>query len=127
MNKRSRIILAAGFISGGLAVMSGAFGAHAFHAILTGNGRIETYRTAELYHYIHTLALIATGILDHLIPSRSFLLPAVLFISGIILFSGSLYTLSLTGISTYGIITPFGGLCLIAAWILAAGNVIRKN
>lgn len=99
-----------------LAVAFGAFGAHAL------KGRLDTYalgvfETAVQYHFMHSLALLAVGILALSQPHTVLLKSAGwLFLVGIVVFSGSLYCLSLTGIKWLGAITPLGGLCFIAGW-----------
>jgi uncharacterized membrane protein YgdD (TMEM256/DUF423 family) len=127
MHDRSKTILFIAFLSGALAVILGAFGAHLWKSHLLEKGSIDTYKTAVLYHFIHSVMMVLDGILYHVKPSRMKWLSAILFFSGILLFSGSLYGLSLTGISMLGTITPFGGLCLIAAWLLLARDAIKKE
>jgi len=103
-------------LSGLLAVALGAFAAHAL------KNRLDEYaqgifQTAVNYHFIHTLALLACAILLlHWPKSTALLVAACAFIIGIMLFSGSLYTLSLTGIRGLGAITPFGGVAFIVGW-----------
>lgn len=103
-----------------LAVTFGAFGAHAL------KGRLDDYalgvfQTAVQYHFYHSLALLAVGILA-LSQTHSGLLRSSgwLFMLGIILFSGSLYGLSLTGIKWLGAVTPLGGIAFIAGWVCLA-------
>lgn len=127
MNKHTRLILAAGFISGCLAVMTGAFGAHYLHALLVETGKSETYHTAVWYQFIHSLALIMTGILYHQRPTRILWTAAILFLAGLILFSGSLYLICFTGLPAFGIITPIGGIALIAGWMSGAWNFIKNK
>jgi uncharacterized membrane protein YgdD (TMEM256/DUF423 family) len=93
-------------------VVLGAFGAHAFQKTLQLNDTIAIWKTAVLYHFVHALALVVLASL----PSTSRAVPAF-FLSGIIMFSGSLYTLSLTNIRWLGAITPLGGLCFLAGWL----------
>jgi uncharacterized membrane protein YgdD (TMEM256/DUF423 family) len=99
-----------------LAVAFGAFGAHAL------KGRLDTYalgvfETAVQYHFMHSLALLAVGILALSQPHTVLLKSAGwLFLVGIVIFSGSLYCLSLTGLKWLGAITPLGGLAFIAGW-----------
>ena len=126
MYKNTRFILAAGFLSGSLAVMTGAFGAHYLHAMLAESSRLETYKTAVQYQFIHSLALLLTGILYHQRPARILMTAVVLFIAGLVLFCGSLYLICFTGISAFGIVTPLGGVALIAAWISGAWNFIKN-
>ena len=103
-----------------LGVAAGAFGAHALKESLTPEGK-SVYQTAVLYHLIHGLALMAAGWLAVLKPYEPLAGKAALaFLAGIVLFSGSLYLLSLTGIKKLGLITPFGGLAFLAGWLLLA-------
>lgn len=116
-NASSKIVRA-GAIFGCLAVVIGAFGAHALKATLAANQMQQVYETGVQYHAIHALAMIACGILLAMRPdSRKFRTAAILFGTGIVLFSGSLYVLAVTNIKLLGIITPFGGVCFIAGWI----------
>lgn len=99
-------------------VALGAFGAHALQGRLAPGMR-EVYRTATEYHLIHAVALLLTGIIAERSPSkRSATLAGWLFAAGIVLFSGSLYVLAVTNRPMLGVITPFGGLCLLAGWAL---------
>ena len=113
MNQRTTLVLASLF--GTLAVAFGAFGAHALKDLLTTTGRNETFDLAVRYHFYHTLALLATGILMEKFPKLK--TSSWLFSGGIIIFSGSLYTLALTNQKWWGAVTPFGGVLLIAGWV----------
>ena len=108
----------------GLAVILGAFGAHGL------KGRLDTYamgiyEKAVFYHFIHAMGMLLTstlpksGALSSLTAARV----CALFAAGIVLFSGSLYLLAISGISVLGAITPFGGLAFIAAWFLLAWSL----
>jgi len=111
-----RILLLAG-LSGALAVGLGAFGAHSLEALLIQNGRLDTFQTAVNYHFYHTLALFGIGILATLKPEwRGIAFSAWCMFVGILIFSGSLYLLSLSGITWLGAITPLGGLAFILGW-----------
>lgn len=104
-------------LNGFLVVAIGAFGAHALQARLLANGTADTFQTGVHYHMFHTLALLAVALLAmHTPDSRLLNSAGYLLLGGIVLFSGSLYTLSLTGISWLGAITPLGGLGFLAAW-----------
>lgn len=113
-------------ISGMLAVALGAFGAHILKKMITPD-MLEVYKTGVQYHFYHTFALLVTGILLHLQPSKSLKTAAYLFMAGIVLFSGSLYALAITGIKALGIITPFGGLAWLIAWLLLAIHFGKKT
>lgn len=95
----------------GLGVALGAFGSHGLESIVTEPRLLDVWDTGVRYHQLHGLALLLCG--AHPAPPRGVL---ILFVLGIVLFSGSLYTLTLTGIGILGAITPLGGLCFIAAW-----------
>ena len=114
---KTAIILAA--IFGFLGVTLGAFGAHALKDKFKEEKYVKNWETAVSYQFTHTFAIALTGILMHLLGATSSLTWAMyLFVAGIIIFSGSLYVLSLTGIKKLGAITPIGGLCMLAGWVL---------
>lgn len=110
--------------SGGLAVIFGAFGAHAIKSQLS-ESLLSAYETAVQYQFIHSLALLALGVL--LIKtesiSRAFAVAGFGWIIGIVLFCGSLYWLALGGPRWLGPITPLGGCCFIVAWLSFAVGV----
>ncbi len=115
-----------------LAVMAGAFGAHALQGLLDAKYQ-HTYHTAVTYHFYHAFALIICGMLS---PSANIkrLRTAVLFFKcGLILFCGSLYALCMLtakGFITFkwlGMITPLGGVCFMAGWILLASSLARAR
>jgi uncharacterized membrane protein YgdD (TMEM256/DUF423 family) len=95
-----------------LAVALGAFGAHALKGTLEGHHMTEVWNKAVFYHFIHSVALLALALYGGG-TSRG---AAWLFVSGIVLFSGSLYTMALTNVRWLGAITPLGGLCFLAGW-----------
>jgi uncharacterized membrane protein YgdD (TMEM256/DUF423 family) len=110
-----------------LAVALGAFGAHALKARLAPD-LLAVWQTAVQYHFWHALALIAIGILIALALPGSALLrwAGWLMVAGILLFSGSLYALALSGVRSLGAVTPFGGVAWIAAWVLLAVAVWKS-
>ena len=104
-------------LSGALAVGLGAFGAHSLEALLIQNGRLDTFQTAVNYHFYHTLALLGIGILASVKPQwKGFAFSTWCMLIGILIFSGSLYVLSLTGITWLGATAPLGGLSFILGW-----------
>ena len=105
-----------GIIFSLLSVLIGAFGAHGLKEILTKLNTLETFQTAVRYQMFHSIAILLSGILFQIGMLES-KLPMLLFVFGIIIFSGSLYILSITGIKWLGAITPIGGLLFIAGWI----------
>ncbi|MDT9719378.1 DUF423 domain-containing protein [Paenibacillus sp. ClWae2A] len=101
-----------------LAVALGAFGAHALKRKLSAD-MIKIYETGVQYHLIHGLGIILIGLLaDRLESSSLVLLAGWLMFAGIILFSGSLYALSVTGVRKLGAITPLGGVAFLAGWVM---------
>jgi uncharacterized membrane protein YgdD (TMEM256/DUF423 family) len=109
-----------------LAVSMGAFGAHALKARLAADA-LAVYQTAVQYHFWHALGLVVVGLLWQQHPQWALLgWVAWLLLAGIVLFSGSLYALALTGMRGLGAITPIGGSAFIAAWLLLAHIVWRE-
>jgi uncharacterized membrane protein YgdD (TMEM256/DUF423 family) len=130
MNKK---LLAIAGISGAMCVALGAMGAHALKEKIPAEN-LQTFETAVRYQFYHTLALILVSILSEKIQNKFLNYSSTLFIIGIILFSFSLYFLSLRpliGISNdemkwIGAITPFGGLSFILGWLLLSISAIKK-
>ncbi|WP_281616107.1 DUF423 domain-containing protein [Flammeovirga sp. SubArs3] len=116
----SRNIIIIGSIFCALAVAIGAFGAHGLKGVLEANGRLETFETGVKYHFYHGLGLLLLGALADKIEQNWLKWAAVFMVIGILIFSGSLYILSITGINWLGAITPIGGVGFIAAWIALA-------
>ncbi|HJX60134.1 MAG TPA: DUF423 domain-containing protein [Thermodesulfobacteriota bacterium] len=100
---------------GFLSVALGAFGAHSLKNILDEYGK-SVYEKAVLYQMFHSMALFAVGVLQHLFKGISFSPAGFGFLIGILLFSGSLYVLAITGIKWLGAITPIGGIAFLFGW-----------
>ena len=113
MAKRILIIAT---VLGALGVMIGAFGAHGLKPILVENDRLDTFETAVDYHFYHTFALLFLALLlrSKFPNSVIFSFAALAWFLGILIFSGSLYILSITNVSVLGAITPVGGVFFIA-------------
>ena len=108
-----------------LAVLLGAFGAHALRGKLTAD-LLAIYQTAVQYHFWHALGLLAIGIVAmHLPASAPLKWAGWLMLTGIVIFSGSLYLLAITGVRWLGAITPIGGTAFIASWALFAFAIAR--
>ena len=105
-----------------LAVAAGAFGAHAIRGRLAPE-LLDTFETAARYQMYHALALLAAAWVGERWPGPASLAAGWLFVAGIVLFSGSLYLLSLTGTRWLGAITPFGGLAFLVGWLALAWAV----
>ncbi|MFD1135688.1 MULTISPECIES: DUF423 domain-containing protein [Paenibacillus] len=109
-----------------LSVLIGAFGAHIIEPII-GEERLTTYETGVQYHMMHALGILLIALLANSFgPKKALDWAARLLLIGIILFSGSLYVLSMTGIGILGAITPLGGICFIIGWILVVVSVLKK-
>ena len=109
--------LAIGAISGCLAVILGAFGAHGLKDVLDEYGK-SIYEKAVLYHMFHTMAILVVGLIEKMQPEMQLSIAGWAFVLGIILFSGSLYILSVTGIKLLGMITPIGGILFIIGCVI---------
>lgn len=123
MDARKTLAIAGALIA--LATGLGAFGAHALKAHLSQD-RLLVYETAVRYHFIHALGLLAIGVLLRFVDGELLRWSAALVLAGIILFSGSLYWLTFGAPRLVGIVTPVGGLALLAGWILFATTMWRQ-
>jgi uncharacterized membrane protein YgdD (TMEM256/DUF423 family) len=129
MHKR---FIAAGALLGAIAVALGAFGAHGLKKIVPVE-TLQTFQTGVQYHMYHALALLLTGLLYEKCHPKFARLAGILFIIGIILFSGSLYFLTAgkaaetTSLDKAGIITPFGGVAFIAGWLFLFLAAMKRS
>lgn len=112
----ARLFLVLAALGGFTGVALGAFAAHGLKARLSPE-YLAVFQTGTHYQLIHSLALLAVGLLLLHAPQRLLLASGTLFALGIALFSGSLYLLTLTGIRGLGMITPIGGLAFLAGWL----------
>mgnify|MGYP000020273825 CR=1 FL=1 len=121
----ARLMLLFAAVSGFCAVALGAFGAHALKAVLTGY-TAQVYQTAVSYQFYHTLALLVAALLLLQFGHRSFRLAGLCFTTGILFFSGSLYTLALSGVHWLGAITPVGGLLMLSGWLCLGWGIFQS-
>ncbi|MBI4292939.1 MAG: DUF423 domain-containing protein [Betaproteobacteria bacterium] len=125
MPDAARVFLAIGAIAMLAAVALGAFGAHALKTQL-GAELLAVYRTGVEYHFYHALGLLAVGSASLRMPeSKCLRASGWLMTAGILVFSGSLYALALSGVGELGAITPFGGVAFLLAWALFALAVLK--
>jgi uncharacterized membrane protein YgdD (TMEM256/DUF423 family) len=111
-----------------LAVVIGAFGAHALQGRMDAYSR-GVYETGVMYHFFHALGLLIVSFLPRIgaLPAGRASWVCGLLCVGVLLFSGSLYLLAVTGVRTLGAVTPVGGVAFIAAWIFLAYSLIRRG
>jgi len=125
MTTGAKVFLAAGGVAALLAVALGAFGAHALKTRIAPE-MLAVWHTGIEYHIFHALGLLAVGIVATHVPESAPLKWAGwLMLAGIVLFSGSLYLLALSGERWLGAVTPLGGLAFLAAWALFVAAVIK--
>ena len=122
----SRVLIMAGGILGLLGVVAGAMGVHALRDVLDAKA-LNTFETGVRFQMYHALALLAVGSLAGRWKTGFVKLSGVLFTAGVVLFSGSLYILAITGIGGFGAIAPLGGLSLMAAWTSLIVGAIRQR
>lgn len=120
-----KLFLSIGSVAMALAVILGAFGAHMLKNELTDD-LFEIFQTGVTYHFYHAIGILLIGALACYLPDTSYLRwSGWLMAAGIILFSGSLYILAIGDLRWMGAITPLGGLCFIAAWLLLLTAVLK--
>ena len=120
-----RHFLGIGALSACVAVAAGAFGAHGLRDVVSAD-RLVVWETAARYQMYHALGLLIVAYLASQKTAGPARLGGWLFVVGTVLFSGSLYALTLTGITILGAITPLGGLAFIAGWLVLAWGVWRR-
>lgn len=119
--------LTLGAFSMALAVILGAFGAHGLKEILSP-ASLQIWDKANFYHFVHSLGLVSISAMHtSALKNGALNLSGWLMISGILVFSGSLYLLALSGVPWLGAITPIGGLAFIAAWLSLAYSAKNKD
>ena len=124
-----RLAILAGAALGAVSVAAGAFGAHGLKAFLEAAGQTANWETAFRYSLVHAVVIVATGLVAALPQSmgcRGTLAAATIcFVFGVLIFSGCLAALCLSGVKILGAIVPIGGTLLIAGWILLAIAALR--
>jgi uncharacterized membrane protein YgdD (TMEM256/DUF423 family) len=121
-----RLLILAGSINMFVAVAAGAFGAHGLKKILSAD-MLAVWQTAVTYQIAHALGLLAIALLMPRLRSGPAEWAGILMLAGIVIFSGSLYALALTGIRALGAITPIGGAAFLLSWALLATAAYRQS
>ena len=121
-----KLFLLLGSLSAGLAVIVGAFGAHGLKYKIPAE-LMSVYQTGVQYHFYHALALMLVGIIGfHMEQTLVYKVSGWLMFAGVVLFSGSLYVMALSGIKWLGAITPIGGLAWVVAWACLAWELYKQ-
>jgi uncharacterized membrane protein YgdD (TMEM256/DUF423 family) len=120
----ARLFLALGAANAFLAVAAGAFGAHGLKARLAPD-LLAVFETGARYHFFHALGLLAVGLWLHLRPAPAVTAGGWFLQAGILVFSGSLYVLALTGARWWGAVTPVGGVSFLVGWALLVWAAVR--
>ncbi len=123
---KHNVIISVGSFNAALAIALGAFAAHGLEQHLDERS-IQVFNTAADFHFWHALGIILVGLIAKNLTSDNYSTIAGLMNLGIILFCGSLYVLSTTGIKWLGMITPFGGTAFIIAWLWLAWKTLRSH
>lgn len=124
--KQERTFLLLGSLAAFAAVALGAFGAHGLRDVLPAD-RLQIFETGVRYQLYHAFALIVAGFLTRRRRGRAAPAAGWLFALGILVFSGSLYVLALSGVRAWGAVTPIGGLAWLVAWLLVAFSSARAR
>jgi len=125
MTATSNLFLIMGSLNAMFAIMLGAFAAHGLKKTLPDD-LLNIFHTGAQYHFYHALGLLVVGLIAIHLPTSGVKWAGWLMLTGIILFSGSLYVLAISGIRWLGMITPFGGMCFIGAWLILAWSLYRS-
>jgi uncharacterized membrane protein YgdD (TMEM256/DUF423 family) len=127
MQPVARLFILLGSVNAALAVILGAFGAHMLKARLSPE-MLNVYQVGSHYHFYHAIGMLVVGLLAaQLHNDAAVQLSGFLMLAGIVLFSGSLYLLAVTGLTWLGAVAPLGGLAFIAAWSVLAVAALRAK
>ena len=116
--------IAIGAILSGIGILFGAFGSHSLKSKLSPE-QLMVFDIATRYLMYHAIGIFCIGILGYSVPESAVKIPVIIMLVGILLFSGSLYLISIKGFTKLGIITPIGGTAFIVSWVLLALNIYK--
>ena len=126
MNSQTRKLIIAGAVFGFLFVALGAFGAHGLKTLMSAEQQ-AWFRTGNLYLGIHAMAIIFCGILHHLFLTRSIAMSGWLFLTGILIFTGTLFLMALGGPRWLGAVTPIGGTLFLIGWGTLVYGILKSR
>ena len=121
-----KLFLLVGSIFAALSILFGAFGAHFLKEKLSSD-QLVVFEIATRYMMYHSFGLLIFGLLGYILTEKITYVPGMMMIVGIVIFSGSLYLVSLGGFKKFGMITPIGGVILIASWLIFAYNIYKLS
>ncbi len=122
-----KVFIVLGAINGFLSVALGAFGAHGLRSQISTH-MLTVFQTGVQYQMYHALALLFIGLWAERNPGLRYInWSGGLLLAGILLFSGSLYLLAITGTRSLGVITPFGGICFLSGWVVLAAGLLKSG
>ena len=121
-----KLFLLVGSIFAALSILFGAFGAHFLKEKLSSD-QLVVFEIATRYMMYHSFGLLIFGLLGYILTEKIISVPGIMMIVGIVIFSGSLYLVSLGGFKKFGMITPIGGFILIASWLIFAYNIYKMS
>ena len=121
-----KLFLLVGSIFAALSILFGAFGAHFLKEKLSSD-QLVVFEIATKYMMYHSFGLLIFGLLGYILTEEIISVPGMMMIVGIVIFSGSLYLVSLGGFKKFGMITPIGGGILIASWLIFAYNIYKQS
>ena len=121
-----KLFLLVGSIFAALSILFGAFGAHFLKEKLSSD-QLVVFEIATRYMMYHSFGLLIFGLLGYILTEEIVSVPGMMMIVGVFIFSGSLYLVSLGGFKKFGMITPFGGVVLIASWLIFSYNVYKLS
>jgi uncharacterized membrane protein YgdD (TMEM256/DUF423 family) len=121
-----KLFLLIGSIFAAVSILLGAFGAHFLKEKLSSD-QLVIFEIATRYMMYHSFGLLIFGLLGYILTEEIISLPGIMMIVGIVIFSGSLYLVSLGGFKKFGMITPIGGFILIASWLTFAYNIYKLS
>lgn len=121
-----KLFLLVGSIFAALSILFGAFGAHFLKEKLSSD-QLVIFEIATRYMMYHSFGLLIFGLLGYILTEEIVSVPGMMMIVGVVIFSGSLYLVSLGGFKKFGMITPIGGIVLIASWLIFAYNIYKLS